>query len=121
MPNIYNCSISEFIVTGGLTKLRWLRLSENALSSLPDSTAKLSSLVHLDLSHNKFAEIPEVLMDVASLASLIMQHNEIRNISDAMCGFTLRLCKLDVRFNEIVDIPVELMSSETLFFGKAVR
>lgn len=42
---------------GNLVNLKKLGLSENALTSLPDSLASLTQLETLDLRHNKLCEV----------------------------------------------------------------
>lgn len=61
--------------------LKWLRLNDNRLSSLPDMKS-LSSLRRIYLRGNKFAEVPESLRDVPSLTDIDLSGNPVKEIPD---------------------------------------
>lgn len=62
-----------------LKGLKWLRLNENKLSSLPDLSA-LSQLRRIYLRGNRFASVPETLKDLPSLTDIELSDNPISEI-----------------------------------------
>lgn len=61
-------------------------LSENALTSLPDSLSTLTQLETLDLRHNKLTEIPPVVYKINSLETLWIRFNRIVTVGDEIAN-----------------------------------
>ncbi len=61
--------------------LKWLRLNENKLSSLPPLDS-LSSLRRIYLRDNAFAEVPEQLKDLPSLTDVELSGNPIKEVPE---------------------------------------
>lgn len=59
------CRLSE--VLERLTQLKHLNLSQNQLTSIPESIGRLSQLVSLDLSNNKLTDLPSSLRGLTQL------------------------------------------------------
>lgn len=63
------------------TELKWLRLNENKLSSLPDLKS-LKSLRRIYLRGNAFKEVPETLKDLPSLTDVDLSGNPVKEIPE---------------------------------------
>lgn len=63
------------------TKLKWLRLNGNQLSTLPD-LATLKDLRRIYLKNNRFAVVPPALKDLPSLTDIDLSGNPIREIPE---------------------------------------
>ena len=61
--------------------LKWLRLNDNKLSSLPPLDS-LVSLRRIYLRNNVFTEVPEQLRDLPSLTDIELSGNPIREVPD---------------------------------------
>ena len=61
------------------TRLKWLRLNGNRLSSLPD-LATLKALRRIYLKDNRFAEVPPALEKLPNLTDIDLSGNPIREI-----------------------------------------
>lgn len=70
-------------ITGAekLVYLKWLRLNNNALSSLPDISA-LKNLRRIYLRGNLFAEVPPGLNNLPSLTDVELSKNPIREVPE---------------------------------------
>lgn len=64
-----------------LTGLKWLRLNENSLSSLPDLSA-LTQLRRIYLRGNRFASVPEALKALPALTDIELSENPIMEIPE---------------------------------------
>ncbi|EDO45570.1 predicted protein [Nematostella vectensis] len=92
----------------GLVSLQWLSLRENHLSSLPSEFFKLPKLAHLDLNMNKFEEFPENLIGLVSLECLSLRGNCIKSLADNCVEGLPKLCKVDIRDNQVTLLPRQL-------------
>lgn len=64
-----------------LTGLKWLRLNENSLSSLPDMSA-LVNLRRIYLRGNRLSAVPESLKNLPALTDIELSDNPIAEIPD---------------------------------------
>jgi len=64
-----------------LTGLKWLRLNDNRLSSLPDLGA-LAALRRIYLRNNRFDKVPEALKDLPSLTDVDLSGNPVSEVPD---------------------------------------
>ena len=62
---------------GKLTGLNILSLSNNNLTSIPDSIGKLSQLKILNLSHNNLTNIPDSIGNLSGLKELYLGYNNL--------------------------------------------
>ncbi len=62
-----------------LTELKWLRLNDNLLATLPDLKA-LTKLRRIYLKNNKFTAVPETLKNVPALTDIDLSGNPINEI-----------------------------------------
>ena len=63
----------------GLTGLKWLRLNDNRLSSVPDLSA-LKNLRRIYLRGNRLASVPETLKDLPALTDVDLSFNPITEV-----------------------------------------
>ena len=124
-----------------LTKLAYLRLSNNKLTAIPEYFGHFQALRTLNLSSNSLTEFPDHLCDLTTISDLDISFNAIssvpnvgrlRNLSRLMAtnnrikgtlSNSLRdlvnLKEMDVRFNAIasIDIMAQLPRLESLMIG----
>ena len=67
---------------GCLTNLTTLALSENVITSLPDSMSNLQNLHVLDLRHNRLTEIPAGVYKMSNVTTLYLRFNRIREVGE---------------------------------------
>lgn len=91
---------------GNLHKLRCLRVSNNRLTSVPESMGNLSTeLKEVHLAHNRFQRPPPGLSLLLSLERLDLSYNQLTTL-DAMEFTPLsKLTSLRVNVNQLVDLP----------------
>lgn len=77
-------NLPEFI--GDLEKLEYLDLHENKLISLPSQIKKLNSLKEISLYGNKLEEIPDPLYSLKTLKVLDLRNNNLQIISNKIKG-----------------------------------
>ena len=96
----------------GLTSLRILNLSRNALSTLPDGVfAGLSSVVQLGLNENDLSTLPDgVFEPLSSLLRLLLRdnslsHNSLSTLPDGVFAGLTALKRLDLSSNSLYTLP----------------
>ncbi|XP_019639098.1 PREDICTED: malignant fibrous histiocytoma-amplified sequence 1 homolog, partial [Branchiostoma belcheri] len=95
------------------TSIRSLTLSNCRLESIPTSLARLKDLETLDLSHNNLTTMPTGLFrSMPRLKRLNLSHNKIPAFGDVAGAEALKT--FDVSFNEIEEIPYEILYMESL-------
>ena len=62
-----------------LTGLKWLRLNNNRLSTLPDISG-LAALRRIYLRGNRFSEVPEALKNLPSLTDVDLSQNPVSEV-----------------------------------------
>ena len=62
-----------------LSELKWLRLNENKLTSLPDLSA-LKNLRRIYLRDNRLTAVPETLKDLSALTDIELSGNPIKTV-----------------------------------------
>ena len=78
--------------------LELLILSENHLTSLPESAANLKNLKRLDLRHNKLVgDLPKVVYQLDSMVQLFLNYNRLERLHPALANLT-NLVNLDLRY-----------------------
>ncbi len=94
--------------------LRELDLSDNNLTSLPDSFGqKLKRLEILDLSNNQFASLPQSLIDAQNLGYLNLQGNQLTNLPSNF-NVLSQLQWLDLSRNRLKGVPEIIFSLNKL-------
>jgi leucine-rich repeat protein SHOC2 len=96
---------------GNLSNLTYLDLSGNQLTILPDTIGDLNSLSGLQLSENKLTELPNNIEKLSCLSYLNLRDNKIAKLPENICNL-LHLSKLDLSSNQLSELP-ESMSKLT--------
>ena len=66
-------------MSGQLSNLTHLFLSENQLQEVPDSIGQLSNLTSLDLEHNQLQKLPNPIGQLNKLAELDLSENQLQD------------------------------------------
>jgi len=101
-PNSGLIELSESI--SKLTNLEKLFLTNNLLSTLPESFGNLKNLRILELQSNQFQEIPEVVMELSKLEELDFVNNYLIALPETI-GQLSNLRGLDCSENSLNSIP----------------
>ena len=120
--NLNNSDVEEILnyVTEKNITVRMLDLSNNQLTTLPESIGKLQSLKKLFLGNNHFTTLPESITKLQSLEKLYLDHNLLITLPESI-GKLQSLIHLDLRFNELTALPEsigDLQSLEDLYLTK---
>jgi len=94
---------------GNLERLKELNLSHNQIATLPDSLGNLEWLTELNLSHNQIATLPDSLGNLERLEELNLSHNQIAIIPGSFNRLTF-LNTLDLSHNQVVTLPNDYRS-----------
>ena len=97
----------------GLSRLRYLRVQGNAISTLPPSLFKdLSELRVLDLSINQLADLkPGVFDGLANLEDLRLDWNNLSKLQLGVFDGLTNLLRLTLTENQLTTLPVGLFDS----------
>ena len=95
-----------------LTGLKWLRLNDNRLSSLPDLSG-LKKLRRVYLKNNKFTQVPETLKNLPELTDLDLSWNDIAEIPDWLARRE-GLVNLSFTHTKIKQLPADLRAWRSL-------
>lgn len=96
--------------------IKLLRMSNNKLSSLPQSFANLQNLQQLQLVGNQFEYFPSILFELPKLKELSLKKNHIQLIEcslELIEGVT-KLTDLDLSHNNLQYLPDEFTYLKTL-------
>lgn len=83
-----------------------LDLSNQELSSLPDSISRLTNLTEINLSNNKFTEFPSVLLGMNQLFTINLENNKITTIPNEITTKLTRLQSLYLKGNSVSSMDV---------------
>lgn len=92
-----------------LIGLEWLDLSGNDITTLPTRFSGLQGLQHLDLSNNNFESVPPELVTIEGLRVLDLSGNALASVDAGL--FSLALSQLKLAHNEITFLPESLDSA----------
>lgn len=95
------------------TKLRYLNISKNRLTDLPQQISVFKDLMVIDVSRNKLETFPVALCQTTQIRKLLLSRNLIPAIP-ACIGYYKQLTVLDIWDNPIRSLPEELMKVKTL-------
>ncbi|QZA58748.1 leucine-rich repeat domain-containing protein [Candidatus Rhabdochlamydia porcellionis] len=90
-----------------LNRLSEITLSQNNLTSLPQSFKSLQALTVLDLTDNSFAEFPELLVKLPNLKYLDLSKNQLTQLPESLTELRA-LQALLVRGNQLTELPIDL-------------
>src|SRR5262249_55751992 len=88
----------------GMKKLRYLNLSENRLTRLPDSIGNLISLEELHADGNPLGALPESFSRLTALREVHLRNAGLQEVPECLRALT-RLNILDLHGNHISEIP----------------
>ena len=87
-----------------LTNLTSLNLSNNSLTSLPESIEQLTNLTSLSLSSNSLTSLPESIRQLTNLISLDLSNNSLTVLSESI-GRLTNLTSLHLGANKLTELP----------------
>jgi len=90
-------------------QLEELDVSNNVLTTIPDSIADMSNLQKLTVSGNKLTTVPHSIGKLSKLTLLDIKSNEIAELPIEM-GKLLELKKIDCSHNMLTELPWEMGS-----------
>ncbi|MBI3379908.1 hypothetical protein HY029_04090 [Candidatus Gottesmanbacteria bacterium] len=90
-----------------LSNLRFLYLTDNEISALPEDIGKMEKLLILRLNRNKLNKLPQSIGLMASLTSLNVNYNNLTEIPSEV-GTMSNLHSLVISNNSISELPSEI-------------
>jgi hypothetical protein len=90
-----------------------INLSNNEITSLPDSIGKLKKIDQLYLSHNELVVLPETIGDLTALKYLYIDRNSLTSLPESI-GKLGNLEKLIADRNQFTSIPESIGNLENL-------
>ena len=81
-----------------------LDLSENQLTTLPESITNFSNLTGLYLRFNELTELPDSIGNLRNLKGLYLNSNQLINLPNYV-GHLNKLTALDLRHNQLTNLP----------------
>ena len=84
--------------------MKELDLSDNQLTSLPESIGDLAQLKELDLGNNQLTSLPERIGDLAQLKELYLDNNQLTSLPERI-GDLAQLKELDLSDNQLTSLP----------------
>ena len=90
-----------------------LSLSNNQLTSLPESIGNLTNLVQLDLSSNQLTSLPESIGNLTNLQTLILVINQLTILPESI-GKLSNLKVLFLGYNQITSLPESIGNLKNL-------
>ncbi|XP_050394831.1 protein flightless-1 homolog, partial [Patella vulgata] len=98
-----------------MSGLRWLRLSNTQLDSLPKHLAKLSKLEDLTIKNNSISTLGSFLPNLPALSKLNCRYNKITDNGVPAELFDLsELSVVDLSHNELTDVPPQLENAKSV-------
>ncbi|MFX1399154.1 MAG: hypothetical protein ACFFAS_19185, partial [Promethearchaeota archaeon] len=96
-----------------LASLQRLNLRRNQLSTLPESIGNLTSLTSLLLSANKLTSLPESIGNLSSLQKLSIWDNQLTTLPESIGNFS-SLQRLGLRHNQLTTLPESITKLASL-------
>ena len=80
--------------------MRYLNITDNQLSTLPESIGNLTSLIELRLYNNQLKNLPDTIGNLKNLRELHLMNNPLTSLPDSI-GKLKNLTQLDLRNNHL--------------------
>ena len=96
-----------------LTQLQTLNLSDNQLTAVPDTIGQLTQLQHLNIYKNKLTIIPETIGQLTQLWEIGLGGNQLSVIPETI-GQLAQLKNLYLENNQLTNLPVSIAQLEHL-------
>jgi Leucine-rich repeat (LRR) protein len=109
-PNIYTLDLTDNQLTslpesiGQLKNLIYLDLSCNQLTSLPESIGQLKNLTNLDLGNNQLTSAPGFISQLKNLTHLNLTRNQITSLPPQSIAQLKNLTHLYLNRNQITNL-----------------
>uniref|UniRef100_A0A0K2U430 Gelsolin-like domain-containing protein n=1 Tax=Lepeophtheirus salmonis TaxID=72036 RepID=A0A0K2U430_LEPSM len=98
-----------------MSSLRWLKLTNTKLKSIPDQLVKLNTLEHLTLKRNQVGEINPGIAKLSSLRTLNLSRNQISSSGVPSQLFdNEELTTLDISHNKLSSVPEGISNCKSL-------
>ena len=92
--------------------MKYLKLSGNEFTSIPESIFEIDSLLTLNLNENNISSIPDDITALNNLKKLELSGNQFTLFPDNL-GELENLMKLDLGYNNIESLPSDILSTLT--------
>ncbi len=90
-----------------------LDLSDNQLSTLPESITNLSNLTGLDLSDNQLSTLPESITNFSNLTELNLRYNQLSTLPESINNIS-NLTELNLSYNQLSTLPESITNLSNL-------
>ncbi|WP_435261219.1 leucine-rich repeat domain-containing protein [Tenacibaculum sp. nBUS_03] len=111
---IYNKISSIPSEIGSLNELNWLQLSRNSISNIPDDICNITKLKHLFLDYNKITILPDNIGQLENLRGLYLAGNQISSLPNSIENLSY-LTGIDLSYNKLSGaFPVQILKLTNL-------
>ncbi len=93
--------------------LKYLIVSKNKLTALPDFVGGMQELIYIDLSQNRFKELPEEICRLESLEKLILNRNGLQTLPECISN-AKAITYIDLWDNPIRTLPETMVDLKNL-------
>lgn len=100
-----------------LENLKYLDLSMNNFTDIPDGISQLKNLEELVIAYSKIIEVPNSIGGMRSLKKLVLLHSQVNFIDSSICNLE-NLESINLNYNQIRELPeciCELQSLKELY------
>lgn len=118
-PNLKQLWLSDNQLTtlpesiGKLTALTWINFSNNQVSTIPESFSNFQNLSALYADRNKLSMFPELICKLAALTTLSLNENQLIALPESISRLK-KLKNLRLRDNQLTTLPESLSNLENL-------
>ncbi|MHB8625227.1 MAG: leucine-rich repeat domain-containing protein [Aggregatilineales bacterium] len=110
-----NAPIDLLAEIGRLTRLTFLDINDNKLTSLPEGICQLRTLASLYARNNHLTELPQGIGALANLREFYLDRNRLTTLPESI-GDLSRLRTFSVGFNNLSSLPDNIRNLSDLVF-----